>query len=144
MQNAAILAVSLRIPVGALVGAVGAGVSTGFAATRVVGIYVIPASAEFAGYVGMSTNVFGRLATHVGTTSGATAGVTAAMAARAEVYVLTSGPPSGVSLRAWLNIAEQRMIDSLGGKAALANVVNPIGPARSGLLRYNPSAVRIQ
>jgi len=40
--------------------------------------------------------------------------------------------------KTWREVAEQRMINRLGGNGRLENVRNPIGPKRQHLMRSTP------
>ncbi|MGL5825497.1 MAG: RHS repeat-associated core domain-containing protein, partial [Nocardioides sp.] len=88
------------------------------------GIYVVNSADGV--YVGQSSNISRRLAQHVG--SGKFTADEVANAARQSVA-------GGRSAR---EVAEQTMIDRLGGTKNLLNVVNPIGPRRFGLMPGQP------
>ncbi len=77
-------------------------------------------------YVGQSSNITRRLGQHVG--SGKFTADEVANAAR-------QGVTGGRTAR---EIAEQTMIDRMGGIDNLLNLVNPIGPRRFGLMPNQP------
>lgn len=86
------------------------------------GIYVVK-TASGGKYVGQSGNIGRRLAQHV--KSGK---ITQQQAKAARTYRI-----KGSKLRR--EVAEQRMINRLGGKSRLDNKVNPIGPARAWAMK---------
>ncbi|QNP56488.1 DNRLRE domain-containing protein [Tessaracoccus defluvii] len=104
-----------------------AGIAWGYRAYKAAkllkgGIYVIK-NAKGAKYVGQSAKIGKRLQQHV-----AKGKFTQAEVKKAKTYVV-----KGTKTRR--EVAEQRMINKLGGKRNLLNKVNPIGPKRQHLLR---------
>jgi hypothetical protein len=94
--------------------------TTGNAAPVKEGIYIV--NSQDGVYVGQSGDIDTRLSQHVGT--GKFTQAEADNAARQEVL-------GGKTQR---EIAEQTMVDRLGGKDELLNKVNPVGPNRAHLM----------
>lgn len=134
VAEVALTVATLVVPGGVVVGMVARAAIWGYRAYRAAklvraGIYVTR-TVKGARYVGQASRIGSRLGQHVRAGK-----ITKAQADRAKVINVKGG-------KARREVAEQRMINRLGGIRRLENKVNPIGPRRQHLMSRYPRNIR--